>query len=89
MITRKRIRFTGWVQGVGLRWLARHAAARFDCTGWIRNEGDGSVSMEIQGAEEAIDQVLAAIEAGRYVRIESMESRTLPPAEGEYGFHTE
>lgn len=34
--------------------------------------------MEIQGEEENIDRVILAIEAGRYVRIENMDSRTIP-----------
>ena len=69
---RKQIIFYGWVQGVGFRYRARNAAERYGCTGWIHNEYDGSVCMEIQGTEEAIDQVILAIEAGRYIRIENM-----------------
>lgn len=51
----KRIVFYGSVQGVGFRWRARHAAEHFGCTGWCRNEWDGTVTMEIQGEEESID----------------------------------
>ena len=77
-ITRKHIIFYGWVQGVGFRYRARHAAELYGCTGWVHNEYDGSVSMEIQGTEEAIDQVVLVIEAGRYIRIENMTVKTLP-----------
>ena len=52
---RKHIIFTGWVQGVGFRYRARHAADLYGCTGWVRNEWDGSVTKEIQGEEEAIE----------------------------------
>ena len=55
---RKRIIFTGRVQGVGFRWRARQAAVLYDCTGWCRNDPDGAVTMEIQGKEEAIDRVI-------------------------------
>lgn len=48
---RKRIVFHGWVQGVGFRYRARHAAEHLGATGWVRNEYDGSVTMEIQGTE--------------------------------------
>ena len=58
------------------------------CTGWVRNEWDGSVSMEIQGTESAIDQVIIAIERGHYVRIENMDVKELEPVEGEYEFRT-
>ena len=83
---RKRIIFTGWVQGVGFRYRAIHAAELFGCTGWVRNEPDGSVAMEIQGEEEQIDKVILAIEKGRYVRIERMDVKSIPVAAGEYGF---
>lgn len=86
---RKHIIFYGWVQGVGLRYRARHAAEMYGCTGWVRNEWDGSVTMEIQGTEDAIDKVILAIEAGRYVKIEDMDSRTIPLVADEYGFQTE
>ena len=52
---RKHIVFTGQVQDVGFRWRARQAAKLYGCTGWCRNEWDGSVTMEIQGSENAID----------------------------------
>ncbi len=86
---RKHIVFSGSVQGVGFRWRARNAAEHFLCTGWARNEWDGSVSMEIQGREEDIDKVILAIEKGTFVRIENMDVKTLSIVEQEYGFRTE
>ena len=74
---RKHIVFTGAVQGVGFRYRARHAAELYGCTGWVRNEYDGSVVMEIQGEEEQIDRVILAVERGTFVRIENMEAKTL------------
>ena len=85
---RRRIVFYGWVQGVGFRYRARHAASLYGCTGWVRNEWNGSVTMEIQGEPEQISRVIQAIEVGRYVRIEDMESRTIPLDETERGFRT-
>ena len=86
---RRHIVFYGWVQGVGFRYRARHAADLYGCTGWVRNEWDGSVTMEIQGTEEQIDSVILAIEKGLYVRIENMDSKTIPVIEQEHGFHAE
>lgn len=88
-MTLKFIIFCGTVQGVGFRWRAEQAAERYDCTGWCRNEWDGSVTMEIQGEEEAIDAVIRAIEAGRYVEIDRMTVKTIQTVESEYGFRTE
>ena len=76
---RKHITLYGWVQGVGFRYRARLAADLYGCTGWVRNEWDGSVTMEIQGTEENIDRVILAIEGGRYVKIENMDSRMIVP----------
>ena len=45
---RQRIVFYGWVQGVGFRYWARHAASMYGATGWVRNDPDGTVTMEIQ-----------------------------------------
>lgn len=84
---RKHIIFYGQVQGVGFRYRAQHAANLYRCTGWVRNEWAGSVTMEIQGEEDNIDQVILAIERGTYVRIENMACHTIPTVEKEYGFH--
>ena len=86
---RKHITFYGWVQGVGFRYRARHAAQLYGCTGWVRNEWDGSVTMEIQGTEEAIDNVILAIKRGTYIRIEHMDSRMIPVDPNERAFRTE
>ena len=85
---RKRIVFSGWVQGVGFRYRARHAAEHLGATGWVRNEYDGSVTMEIQGTQEQIDGVIQAIGRGRYVKIENMDVRTIPVIPDEQGFWT-
>ncbi len=85
-IVRKYIRFYGWVQAVGFRWRALQAAEHYGATGWVRNEYDDSVSMEIQGTEAQIDDVIAAIGRGSYIRIERMEVKTLEVDPDERGF---
>ena len=86
---RKIMRFYGYVQGVGFRWRARQAADLYGCTGWCRNDWDGTVTMEIQGEEEAIDKVIQSIESGRYVWIHDMDVTPLYPEPDERGFRTE
>ena len=86
---RKHVVFTGFVQGVGFRWRARQAANLYGCTGWVRNEWDGGVTMEIQGSETEIDLVLRAINAGRYVEIDRMDIQTIEADPEERGFRTE
>lgn len=61
MVTRQRIIFQGRVQGVGFRARARSIARRHPVTGWVRNEPDGTVMLEAQGDEQALDRFLADI----------------------------
>ena len=88
-MTRKHIIYSGHVQGVGFRWRARKAAELYGVTGWVRNDWNGTVSMEVQGTQEQIDQVLIVIQRGMYIRIDHMDSRTIPVNPDERGFRTE
>ena len=83
---RQRIVFHGWVQGVGLRYRAIHAASLYGTTGWVRNDPDGSVTMEIQGTQEQIDSVIMAIERGTYIHIDHMDVKKIPLVDNEHGF---
>lgn len=90
---RKRVVFGGRVQGVGFRYLTRRAADLIGVTGWVRNELDGTVTLEIQGTEEQVDGTLLAlkhmiIKRGRYVRIESIDEQEVSVVADEHGFRT-
>lgn len=87
-IVRKRITFYGQVQGVGFRFRAKLAAKTFGCTGWIRNEYDNTVLMEIQGTESAISDVLDFIDEGNYIRIDRTDVEVITPEHGEHRFYT-
>ena len=86
MKIRKHLVFYGSVQGVGLRYRAIYAAQRFGCTGWVRNEWDGSVVMEIQGEEKDINQVIISIETGKYIWINNLTAVSIPVEDNEIGF---
>ena len=87
-VIRKYIRFHGWVQGVGFRYRTIRAAQHYGATGWVMNEYDGTVSMEIQGTESQIDQVIQAIQQGKWIKIEKMDVKIIPVDESEYTFGT-
>jgi acylphosphatase len=87
-IIRRRLRFLGAVQGVGFRWRARHAAEAVGATGWVQNNPDGSVTMELQGTESQIDRVIQLLDQGRYIQILGMQARSLPVLPEERGFVT-
>ena len=85
---RRHLIFTGLVQGVGFRWRARQAANAAGCTGWVRNDYVGTVSMELQGTEAQLDQVLRTLERAPWIRIEDINSRLIPVEPDERGFVT-
>ena len=87
-LVRRQLIFEGLVQGVGFRWRARQAARAAGATGWVRNDRDGTVSMELQGTEAQIDRVLQTLEQGRYIRIENIRIRTIPTEAEERDFVT-
>lgn len=86
---RWRFIFRGRVQGVGFRATTRHIALRHALTGWVRNEPDGSVAAEVQGAPDAIRDFLADLRA-HFVRHIEGESRESLPAHADCsGFRIE
>ena len=60
-VRRLALRFEGDVQGVGFRWTARKLANELGLSGWVRNEWDGSVSMELEGKDEDIAAFFGAL----------------------------
>ncbi len=65
---RRAFRFRGRVQHVGFRYIASSACRENQLTGWVRNEYDGTVSMEVQGEEAAIERVLMRLLNDRFIR---------------------
>ena len=63
-----------------------NVASSLGVTGWVHNEYNGSVSMEIQGTELQIDEVILAVERGRYVMITNMDVKTIPIIKNERDF---
>ena len=86
MIKRKSIVFHGRVQGVGFRWTASQIAGEYGLTGWVRNEYDGTVTIEVQGSQDLIDNLVDRLYRDTYIRIDSMEVRTLSVVPEERGF---
>ena len=70
---RKFINVDGRVQGVGFRYFVQMTAREIGITGWVKNNTDGSVSMEIQGTTEMLDKLTEKIKRGNGVsRVEHM-----------------
>jgi len=86
MMIRMRYNFSGMVQGVGFRYTACRAAERLGLTGWVRNEYNGSVTVEIQGKPDDIGRFLKYLENGRFISIENRTSQKLPVDPDERSF---
>lgn len=83
---RKHIVFHGCVQGVGFRYTAKYLAQSMGLTGWVANEYDGTVVMEVQGRESLINKMLVGLNHGHYIIIEWMDAKEIPLSEGENSF---
>lgn len=86
MLKRYRLRFYGMVQGVGFRYTASHAANMYRLTGYVRNEFDGSVTCEVQGRQEDIEQFIAVINSGRFIDVDSIDRAVMDLEEDERSF---
>ncbi len=75
---RKRFVFHGRVQGVGFRYAAAHLARSLELTGWVTNEWDGTVLMEVQGREGLIDKLLQRINARPFIEIDWIDESCIP-----------
>lgn len=80
---RRRIYFSGRVQGVGFRATTCQIAEPLDITGFVKNQSDGRVLLVVEGHPSEIDRLVGQIEAtmARYIRgQEAFEE----PATGEF-----
>jgi acylphosphatase len=74
-LERRRILYSGAVQGVGFRWTASTAVREVPVTGYVRNLPDGRVELILEGSpadnEAAARLVREAV--GRHIRHEQDE----------------
>jgi acylphosphatase len=83
---RVHVNFVGRVQGVGFRATARSIAQRYPITGWVRNEPDNSVRLEVQGDAAQIEAFLAELGRVMVRNIQSSTRATVADKGGEVGF---
>ena len=64
----------GAVQGVGFREAAVRKAGEVGVLGWVRNEDDGTVVVQAEGSEEAVDALVGWLGKGpRGAEVEEVE----------------
>lgn len=80
MIIARKFLLSGMVQGVGFRFFAQRAAARYQVRGYVRNLEDGRVEAFAQGAEKSVEGFKHDLAAGpKYSKVEGLEEVVLDP----------
>ncbi|QDW74854.1 acylphosphatase [Lachnospiraceae bacterium KGMB03038] len=75
---RKRMTFYGRVQGVGFRYTAKHLARSLGLTGWVENQWDGTVRMEVQGRETLIYKLMEGLNRNQFIAIDWIDTEEIP-----------
>ena len=85
---RKHMIFHGRVQGVGFRYTAKYLARSMNLlclakelqlTGWVKNEYDGTVVMEVQGRETLIFELMKGLNRNQFIQIDWIDTEEMEP----------
>jgi acylphosphatase len=76
---RKRVLYTGRVQGVGFRYAARAIAGRFAVAGHVRNLPDGRVELAAEGEADEVAAFLDAVAEHWSGSLTDVSERDEPP----------
>jgi len=71
---RRRVRYRGDVQGVGFRANAVDQARGLNLQGFVKNEPDGDVTIDVQGPQESVETLLRRIAESMDRHINETES---------------
>ena len=87
IIVRKRLIISGKVQGCGFRRRIRDMADQVGVAGWVWNNQNGSVTVEMQGTEEQIKKTLELVEnSSELIKIRKIDTVDIPVETGDSGF---
>jgi acylphosphatase len=80
---RKRVLYSGHVQGVGFRYTAQSIAKRYDVTGFVKNLPDGRVELVAEGEKHELAAFLDDVRERmiRHIRDDRVDTQ---PATGEF-----
>lgn len=85
-IVRKRIMFSGRVQGVGFRYETYRLAEELNLTGWVRNINRDKVELEVQGERDDILFLVSHMKSLRRATVKHVEIDKIPLVNGETYF---
>ncbi len=78
---RRRVRYSGRVQGVGFRYTAVRLARSFAVVGYVVNLADGRVELVADGYPAIVERFLAAVSQRLAENIERVEVALVPREE--------
>jgi len=81
------VRFTGRVQGVGFRATTLFVSQGLDVHGFVRNEPDGGVLLDVEGREASLKELLQRIQTSMGERIDDVQIDKRPPENRSGGLH--
>ena len=71
--SKKHVRLSGRVQGVGFRHFTKQNAKRLNINGWVKNLPDGDVEAVFAGEEDKINEMLNQMKEGpRSARVDDI-----------------
>ena len=77
-IQRRKIVYSGRVQGVGFRYTAQSVARGYEVVGYVRNMSDGRVELIAEGSPDQLDGFLHALAERMSGHIHDLVSDVLP-----------
>ena len=83
---RQRVVVNGDVQGVGFRYWTKVEADRRGLSGFVRNDDDGSVTVECQGDDAPVASLLEWLKDGpQWARVSGLDVERIDPRVAEPG----
>jgi len=76
---RRRVRYSGRVQGVGFRFTSLRLSRSYQVAGYVRNLDDGRVELVAEGDAEQVQSYLDSIRSALGDKIRDVESQAEAP----------
>ncbi|WP_256855915.1 acylphosphatase [Terribacillus halophilus] len=74
----------GKVQGVGFRLSAAEKARKLDLVGFVRNEADGTVRLDLEGKDNQVEKFIKEVKKGpnAQVKVKNVDVKYLEKPQG-------
>ena len=63
----------------GFRYTAKYLARSMNLTGWVKNEYDGTLVMEVQGRETLIFELMKGLNRNQFIQIDWIDTEEMEP----------